>query len=241
MHVLDPDVVQSRVFLPRLREEPASNPGALRPFVEAILSALESTDAEGAAAAASALFGALAETRPDMSLLDETIADLVGGFHALTARKGADFAAMTGMERRPFHAREIATSIGGLERALSSWFAALLAARRRPSASCRREVLAVMDYIRSNYRSRLQLAGIATHLRLSPNYLCSLFRKETGMRIFEYINRVRIEEAIRLLKTTGLKVYEVSERVGFHTVPYFCRTFREITGRSTSAYRKDPD
>jgi DNA-binding NarL/FixJ family response regulator/AraC-like DNA-binding protein len=229
----------SRVFLP-VPGECASNSGTLRPFVDAILSALESGVAEGVAGATKALFGALAERKPDLSLLDETISDLVGGFHAAAARKGMDFAGITGMERRPLRACEIAASIGRLENVLSSWFAAFLAADRQPSASCRREVLAVMDYVRRNYRSEIQLAAIAGSLRLSPNYLCGLFKKETGMRIFEYLHRVRIEEAIRLLKTTGLKVYEISEKVGFHTVPYFCRTFREITGRSLSAFRKHP-
>lgn len=230
----------SLVFLPTPHQSGEGSKG-LQPLVDGILSALESADAERVAEGIGELFRTLAETKPDIAILDETVADLVGGFRAATARKGIDFKSVTGMEHRPFHALEIASSIGRLESALSSWFAAFLAADRQPSASCRREVLAAMDYMRRNFRFDIQLGGIAERLRLSPNYLCSLFKKETGMRVFEYLNRVRIEEAVRLLKTTGLKVYEISERAGFHSVPYFCRTFREITGRSLSAFRKDPD
>jgi len=230
----------SRVFLqaPDGRE---TDPSFFRPRVDSILAALETGDAPGAAGALQGLFRMLGERRPDMETLDATVVELLGGFLAAAKRRQLDFRALTGMDRCPRRALDVAPSLEGLEKALYAWFDAFLEAGRRRPVSCRREVVAAMDYLRRNFRSDVQLCEIAESLHLSPNYLSGVFRKETGMRLFEFLKKVRIEEAVRLLKTTDLKVYEIADRTGFHAVPYFCRSFREVTGRPLSAFRRDPD
>jgi transcriptional regulator GlxA family with amidase domain len=76
---------------------------------------------------------------------------------------------------------------------------------------------------------------------LRNNYLSSIFRKEIGMTVTNYIREPRIEAAKELLLTTALKVYEVSERVGFRSVEHFSRRFRRQTGRPPVDFARRPD
>ena len=62
--------------------------------------------------------------------------------------------------------------------------------------------------------------------------------KETGMNLNRYIRVFRMEKAKDLLCSTNMKVAQVSEKVGFANVSYFCRSFRDYYGSSPESYRK---
>ena len=64
-----------------------------------------------------------------------------------------------------------------------------------------------------------------------------MFKHETGENFNTYLDKVRIEEAKKLL-VKGMKVYEVAERVGYANVDYFHGKFRKYVGMSPAAYRK---
>lgn len=108
---------------------------------------------------------------------------------------------------------------------------------RFASACRRKEIRQAIAYIQAHYAEDISTAALARSLGFSANYLSNLFRGETGCRIKEYVNRVRVEHSKRLLKDTNLKVYEVAERVGFQDSSYFCKVFKEITGTTVSAER----
>ena len=73
---------------------------------------------------------------------------------------------------------------------------------------------------------------------MAPSYLSSVFKKETGQNLNRFIKSVRMEKAKELLCSTNMKVAQISERVGFANVSYFCRSFREYYGSSPESYRK---
>lgn len=100
------------------------------------------------------------------------------------------------------------------------------------------EVSQVIEYIKSHYHEAISLQQLADHVYLSPNYLCNVFKKETGVTIFDYIKLFRIEIAKHLLEATSLRVYEIAEQVGFNNSSYFCRVFKEISGQSVNEYRR---
>jgi len=101
----------------------------------------------------------------------------------------------------------------------------------------RKEIRQAVDYIQAHYAEEISIAALARSLGFSANYLSNLFRSETGYRMKEFVNRVRVERAKRLLRDTNLKVYEVAERVGFQDSSYFCKVFKEITGTTVTTGR----
>jgi len=102
----------------------------------------------------------------------------------------------------------------------------------------RLEVSQAIEHIRLNYMHELRLSALADEVSVSPNYLCNIFKNDTGLTIFEYIKNVRIDEAKELLKNTNLRLYEVADRVGFTNASYFCNVFKEVTGKTVKSFRQ---
>lgn len=98
-------------------------------------------------------------------------------------------------------------------------------------------VTEVMDYIRQNYYKDLTLKHLAEMFYLNPLYLGQVFKKDTGESFNDFLARVRIDNAVRLLKNTNMKVYEIAEKVGFKEIQYYYKTFKSITGASPTAFR----
>jgi len=90
--------------------------------------------------------------------------------------------------------------------------------------------------LQSNYSQRLYLDEIARKLKITPEYAGSVFSRETGKSFSVYLRDVRVEKAKELLKTTNLRIYEISCITGFSDVKYFCRVFKECTGFSAKQY-----
>ena len=87
-----------------------------------------------------------------------------------------------------------------------------------------------MDYIAEHYQEALSIKQLASLYGINPSYLGQIFKKTTGESFTGYVNRHRIEKAQALLAQTNLKVYEISERVGFTDYHYFLKIFKKITG-----------
>lgn len=109
---------------------------------------------------------------------------------------------------------------------------------KRSLRDSRDEVSAVKNYIYQHYDEDLNLEMLAEKVYLSSGYLSFIFKKETGMNLNRFIRVFRMEKAKELLSKTGMKVAQISERVGFANVSYFCRSFREYYGTSPESYRK---
>lgn len=76
-------------------------------------------------------------------------------------------------------------------------------------------------------------------LHLSPQYLSSLIKKETGKPIKQWISYRVIKHAKELLKTTSLSIKEVSNQLQFVDSSLFCRYFRRCTGITANTYREN--
>ncbi len=94
-----------------------------------------------------------------------------------------------------------------------------------------------VDYIRLHYAEDLSIKKLSSALSVSPNYFSHQFKKEVGTAFRHYLNETRLEEARRLLLTTGLRNYEVANRVGFRDYQYFLKLFRASAGTSPSLFR----
>ncbi|QXE02839.1 response regulator transcription factor [Terribacillus sp. DMT04] len=94
------------------------------------------------------------------------------------------------------------------------------------------------DYIKAHYHESLSLSDIAQHFHFSSSYLSNYFSTHSKEGFSEYLNRIRIEAAIALLRQNDIPISKVSEQVGFSDHSYFCRVFKKQTGYSPSQYRR---
>lgn len=96
----------------------------------------------------------------------------------------------------------------------------------------------IKQYAAQHYQEPLELSDIAEKFGLSYHYISSYFSQMTNEGFSEYLNRLRIEHALSLLKTTDLSIAEVGGNVGYADHSYFCRVFKKITGDTPSGYRR---
>lgn len=96
----------------------------------------------------------------------------------------------------------------------------------------------VMCFIEENYYKKISVQSIAEHFNYNGNYLNNLFKQETGVTLLEYITKVRIETAKKLLvEEPDMKIYEICETVGYQHETYFRNLFKRYTGFSPKEYR----
>ena len=93
------------------------------------------------------------------------------------------------------------------------------------------------EYIAAHCGEELTLDTMSEIFAMNPTYFSSFFHQKTGLKYKDYLTRVRMTEAKRLLLQTDLKVYEISQRVGFSDVRYFSQTFTKATGVLPKDYR----
>ena len=101
-----------------------------------------------------------------------------------------------------------------------------------------RVVEKIMLYMQSNLSSELRIDKLSAMAFLSSNHFCKLFKETTGMTVVEYAQKIRIEEAIRLLQQSDRKVIDIAAEVGYRDVKFFNQVFKRLTGESPSSYRK---
>lgn len=94
-----------------------------------------------------------------------------------------------------------------------------------------------LDYIDFHYNSELSLSVLSSMCSVSDSYLSSLFKKETGMTITDYINDTRVRQALILLNSSTLSIGEIASRCGFFDANYFSRIFKKLQGHSPREYR----
>ncbi len=100
-------------------------------------------------------------------------------------------------------------------------------------------VLKAQQFLDSEYcRTDLGLEEVAGDLHLSPGYLSRILKQQTGFSFIEYLTRIRVNRAMQLLNDPTIKLYEVSEMVGFASQHYFSRAFKRVLGIPPIEYRK---
>lgn len=96
----------------------------------------------------------------------------------------------------------------------------------------------VYNYINENYREKISLSELCFLFGTNKTSLCNKFRKVYGETIISYINKKKIKEAKKLLRSTDLNLTEISSRVGFSSVYYFSRIFKQYENQSPTNYIK---
>jgi len=92
--------------------------------------------------------------------------------------------------------------------------------------------------LQKNYTKPITLDTISQQLNVSSFYFCKQFKKYVGMNFTEYVARLRIESAKKLLQNPHIHVNEIAFETGFNSLPHFNRSFKRITGTTPTELRK---
>lgn len=125
-----------------------------------------------------------------------------------------------------------------IERAWS----ALAARGCRPPGLARlgRRVSQAIEQIRLNYHGALTVSALADAIHVSSSHLAHRFSSEIGISVKDYVTKVRVEVARRLLLETDGKLESIADAVGFCDAPHLSRVFVQYTRRRPGEYRRRP-
>jgi AraC-like DNA-binding protein len=175
------------------------------------------------------------------------------GLHMGNLHNPSEWGELT-LARPPWQARLLA----GLGVLLAVGLAVLLARRRRrredvpqrPAAgvaappvlspgSASAITTAALELVRTEFQSeKLNLQSAAGKLRKNPKYVSTVFKKDMSMNFTAYLNKVRLEKADELLRTTDRSISQISIEVGYNSYKYFSAVYRKYFGRNPSQVRK---
>lgn len=100
----------------------------------------------------------------------------------------------------------------------------------------------IKDYTAKNYSdTELTLYRVAEQVERPEKYISQLFKEVTGVNFSDHLIKVRMDQAIILLKENGLTVDEIAVRVGYNSSHSFRRAFKRLMGVSPSTYRQSVD
>lgn len=97
---------------------------------------------------------------------------------------------------------------------------------------------AAMAYVHRRYKDSLEVAAIAIALKCQPSHLSRSFKKSAGYTLSEYIKRVRIDHAMRLLGSEQYTVGEIGFMVGFEDHSHFGKVFRSFLKMTPKEFRE---
>lgn len=96
---------------------------------------------------------------------------------------------------------------------------------------------AVMAYVERHFQEKFSLHELSQELNYNKNYISSVFTKNTGISIVDYLNLSRIRQAVLMLAFYSQDVFTTCESVGFSNVSHFSRTFKAMTGASPRNFK----
>lgn len=112
--------------------------------------------------------------------------------------------------------------------------------RPPPQPQLGRCVSQAIEQIRGHYQGPLTVSAIADAIHVSASHLAHRFRLETGMTVKEYVTKVRVEMARRMLLETDAKLESIANAVGFCDAPHLSRVFVQYTHRRPGEFRRQP-
>ena len=102
-----------------------------------------------------------------------------------------------------------------------------------------RTVQRIVSYLEERYADDLHMDQLQADLHVSKFYLSRLFKQVTGVTIFDFVFRRRINQAkILFLLDPGISVTDVSLQTGFKHLAHFSRVFKSQVGVAPEQYRK---
>jgi len=96
----------------------------------------------------------------------------------------------------------------------------------------------VIRYLEENINRNPSIEEISAKFGLNPNTLMKLFKQETTESIVNYLTKLKVKEAMRLIAESSKNFTEISEELGFSSVGYFSRVFKKISGYTPTEFSR---
>ena len=127
-----------------------------------------------------------------------------------------------------------------IEAYLTAFFGKLLKKYSIEKSSVKNDtVLKVLHYCKQHYKEDISLGTVANELHLSRSTLSHIFSNKLQMNFCDYLNSLRLNEAVALMENKNYSITEISYMSGFSTIRTFNRAFFKQYGKSPSSYRKE--
>ena len=97
----------------------------------------------------------------------------------------------------------------------------------------------VLVRIDSDLTADLSLKTQAALLNVNASYLSTLFKKETGQTLTDYVNKKRVEHALFLLNSSSMQIQTIAQYCGIPDVNYFTKIFKKYVGKTPKEYRDE--
>ena len=110
-----------------------------------------------------------------------------------------------------------------------------------PRSTTPAQLMPALAYIEQNFRESVTSAKVSEACNMDSFRFSRVFRSAFGITFKEYLLRVRIKEACRLLEKPDIAVSEVAYLSGFNDPSYFSKVFKRYAGASPSLYSSSPD
>ncbi|MBP3742444.1 MAG: AraC family transcriptional regulator [Treponema sp.] len=108
----------------------------------------------------------------------------------------------------------------------------------RKKAGFSKIVIQATDYIYNHLNEKIQLDVLAKYLDVSKSYLCELFKKETGITVYTYITKLKIEASCNMLMNSDYTPAMIGNYFAFSSHSHFISKFKAYTGLTPNQYRK---
>jgi len=99
------------------------------------------------------------------------------------------------------------------------------------------DIWSARKFIHEHSDEELSLSKVGKAASVSRNHLSEKFKQITGVNFVDYVGRVRIEKARRLLQDGDLRISEIAFAVGFQSLSQFNRVFKKVSGQSPTEFR----
>lgn len=109
---------------------------------------------------------------------------------------------------------------------------------RQPALANQDPIEEAIRYVYDNYSQDIPLDHGAMVANMAPTYFSHMFKRETGQTFVDFVNEVRIERAMELIRQDSHTITHIGYQVGFHHLSHFIRTFKKRTGITPTEYKK---
>jgi len=104
-------------------------------------------------------------------------------------------------------------------------------------ATANNRVRKIHEFLMKNYQEEIDLEEVAGIVHLAPASVCRFFKASTGLTVFEYLNKIKVDYACKLLLNTDKNIVDISYDCGFNNLSHFNKQFRKFIGKTPSQFR----
>ena len=101
------------------------------------------------------------------------------------------------------------------------------------------DAMSVFNIIKERYQDKLSISSVAEELNVSPSFLSRRIKANMNVTFVDMLNQYRVNRALHLLNEGTMRIYEVSDILGFSEYKYFCSVFKKYTGVTPSEFVKN--